>query len=59
MSATVVALIGAAIQSIGQIASQVASGQITEAQAEEFLKQAADHYNTAVAGWQAAKPPAA
>lgn len=56
MDPLTIGLIGAAIQSIGQIASQLAGGQITEAQAQEFLKQVAVHYNTSVAAWQAAAP---
>lgn len=54
MSPEIVALIAAAIQSVGQVASQLAGGSITEAQAEAYLKTVADHYNASVAAWAAA-----
>ena len=57
MSPALAALIAAAIQSIAQIASQLASGSIDEAQAESFLKAVSDHYNASVAAWQAAGTP--
>lgn len=57
MSPAIVALIAAAIQSIGQVAAQLAAGKIDEAQAEQFLKAVSDHFNASVAAWNAAPGP--
>lgn len=50
------ALVAAAIQTISQIVSQLASGQITDEQAQAYLKASADHFNASVAAWKAAGP---
>lgn len=59
MSPEIIALLAAAIQSVGQIASQLASGSITEDQAKEFLLTVSQHYNASVAAWKNTPQPAA
>lgn len=54
MDPVTMALIAAAIQTIGQVVSQLGQGTITDAQAQEYLKAAADHYNASTAGWNTA-----
>lgn len=57
MDPITMALIAAAIQTIGQIVSQIGQGTITDAQAQAYLKASADHFNVSAAAWQAAKQP--
>lgn len=54
MSPAIAALIAAAIQSIAEITSQLINGKITEAQAQQYLQAASDHYNASRAAWDAA-----
>ncbi len=58
MDPLTIGLIAAAIQSIAEIATQIAQGKMTDAEAQAILKGGSEHFNTAVATWKAAQPPA-
>jgi hypothetical protein len=59
MDPLTLALLSTAIKAVADIADQLAKGKITDAQAQDYLKKAADHYNASVANWNATKAPGA
>ncbi len=57
MDPATIALGLAAVQRVLEILNRYTSGDITKEQADAYFQQSSDHYNAAVARWNAAPAP--